>query len=70
MSEKSEDYTFSMPIDTVTLQKLERDPEWRCYLFGLTDTFYVPKKGAVPNWFVRWMMKICFGCRWVRNKRH
>ena len=71
-TKKSENYIFSAPIGIIptTLQQPERDPEWRCYLFGATDVFYTPKKGAVPNWFVRWMMKICFGCRWVKVSKH
>lgn len=46
----------------------ETDTEWRCYLWGSTNTFYTPLKGAVPNWFIRWMMKICLGCRWEKTK--
>jgi hypothetical protein len=26
-----------------------------------------PEKGKVPNWFTRWMMKVCFSCTWVRK---
>ena len=40
--------------------------EWTCYLFG-GSTSYIPLKGHVPNWFVRFMMKICFDCKWVKN---
>jgi hypothetical protein len=45
--------------------------EWTCYLFGskLGHGFvYNPRKGQVPNWFVRWMMKVCFDCTWVKEK--
>ena len=43
---------------------------WSCYLFGNTPDIntglcYVPEKTNVPNWFVRYMMKICLGCTWV-----
>lgn len=44
--------------------------EWTCYLFGGSGTGgirYIPLKGHVPNWFVRFMMKICFDCKWVKN---
>ncbi len=45
---------------------------WKCYLFGNKPGgqgfVYTPIKGNVPNWFVRWMMKICFGCTWVKDK--
>jgi hypothetical protein len=46
--------------------------EWSCYLFGNRPggygLIYTPKKDCEPNWFVRWMMKICFDCTWVREK--
>ena len=65
-----------------TLEALKNNPghkfncpersEWSCYLFGSTpqDPFgvnYTPVKGREPNWFVRWMMKLCFDCTWVKN---
>lgn len=44
---------------------------WTCYMFGNKPggqgLIYTPTIGSVPNAFVRWMMKICFGCTWVRN---
>tara|TARA_R110000772_G_scaffold11545_3_gene36033 strand:+ start:2000 stop:2290 length:291 start_codon:yes stop_codon:yes gene_type:complete len=55
--------------------------EWKCYLFGsykkrnpvVTERYtggmvYTPCVGFVPNWFVRYMMKICLGCTWVKGK--
>ena len=46
--------------------------EWKCYLFGNKPNgqgiVYIPIKGKEPNWFVRWMMKICFDCTWVKDK--
>lgn len=44
--------------------------EWKCYLFGSVDgsgITYCPLKGGEPNCFVRWMMKICFACTWVKE---
>jgi hypothetical protein len=45
--------------------------EWQCYLFGNrpggVGIVYRPSKGKEPNWFVRWMMKICFDCTWVKE---
>ncbi len=44
--------------------------EWKCYLFGAKPgegITYMPKKGGEPNWFIRWMMKICLGCTWKRD---
>jgi len=47
--------------------------EWRCYLFGnrpgSVGIVYCPAKGRVPNLFVRWMMRICFDCLWVKDKK-
>ena len=43
---------------------------WVCYLFGATagnGLAYYPAKGKVPNVFVRWMMKLCFDCTWVKR---
>lgn len=49
------------------------DSEWKCYLFGNhpggVGMVYVPRKGDVPNWLVRWMMKVCLGCTWVKDKK-
>jgi len=46
--------------------------EWVCYLFGNRPNgmgmVYRPNKGKEPNWFVRWMMRICFDCLWVKDK--
>jgi hypothetical protein len=49
--------------------------EWKCYMFGNKPEtndgiVYIPKKGCEPNWFVRWMMKVCFGCTWVKEKNN
>jgi len=55
------EYTFYVP---------ERS-EWICYLFGGRKgegISYRPVKGYEPNWFVRWMMKVCFDCIWVKEK--
>jgi hypothetical protein len=48
--------------------------DWKCYMFGNTPEtndgiLYQPKEGCEPNWFVRWMMKICFDCTWVKDKQ-
>ena len=43
---------------------------WVCYLFGATGGHgirYVPRKGRVPNRFVRFMMRICFDCKWMKT---
>ena len=44
---------------------------WCCYLFGTENSggfVYHPYKDNVPNAFARWMMKICFGCTWVKEQ--
>jgi hypothetical protein len=53
--------------------KLPEQSEWRCYLFGNTPQHdqgivYIPRKGQEPNRFVRWMMKVCFACTWIKEK--
>jgi hypothetical protein len=49
---------------------LERS-KWTCYLFGnrpgRMGMSYTPQKGQVPNRFVRFMMRICFDCYWVKE---
>jgi hypothetical protein len=42
-----------------------------CYMFGCGldghGLVYRPRIGKEPNAFVRWMMKICFDCTWVKT---
>jgi len=60
---KSKDYAFLLTPE---------QSEWTCYMFGNKPggmgIIYRPAKGQEPNWFVRWMMKICFACTWVKDK--
>jgi hypothetical protein len=46
--------------------------KWKCYMFGNSERgsgmVYCPSEGDVPNRFVRWMMKMCFACTWVKVK--
>lgn len=45
--------------------------DWTCYLFGATERDGIrwnPEKGKEPNWFVRKMMCICFGCTWIKKE--
>ena len=58
--------------DNIYTIKLPERSEWKCYMFGNTPhdnqgIVYIPGKGKEPNWFVRWMMKICFDCLWVKG---
>ena len=47
--------------------------DWQCYMFGrrpgASGIVYRPRVGGVPNLFVRWMMRICFDCLWVKDKK-
>jgi len=47
--------------------------EWKCYMFGNRPDgmgmVYCPIKGKEPNWFVRLMMRVCFDCLWVKDKK-
>ncbi len=51
--------------------KAPQHSDWTCYLFGNipggSGIVYTPTKGQEPNWFVRWMMKVCLGCTWVKT---
>jgi len=46
--------------------------DWQCFLFGnrpdSLGIVYRPRKGKVPNFFVRLMMRIFFDCLWVKDK--
>ena len=58
-------YTYSI--------KQPKKSNWKCYMFGNRPDanfgiVYIPQEGRVPNRFVRWMMRICFDCMWVKNK--
>jgi len=46
----------------------EYDEEWECQLFGSEDFIYTPVKGKVPNGFIRYMMGLCLGCKWVKKE--
>ena len=52
----------------INLPKLSN---WSCYMFGNrpggSGIVYTPQKGRVPNRFVRFMMYLCFDCKWVKN---
>ncbi len=52
--------------------KMPEQSEWKCYMFGSRPSnpylAFVPQKGHEPNWFVRWMMRVCFDCLWVKEK--
>lgn len=51
---------------------LPKPSKWKCYLFGnrpgQTGIVWQPNEGGEPNWFVRWMMKVCFDCLWIKDE--
>ena len=61
---KPKDYAFQINPE---------QSDWQCYMFGNRPNsmglVYRPAKGKVPNLFVRWMMRICFDCLWVKDKK-
>ena len=61
---KPQEYTFTLTPEM---------SEWQCYMFGNrpgdAGMIYRPQKGKEPNRFVRWMMRICFDCLWVKDKK-
>lgn len=57
---------------SVPVLKTYEPSEYTCYLFGSSKEFpalmWRPYKRAVPNVFVRFMMKVLLGCTWVKTK--
>ena len=46
--------------------------DWQCYMYGskpgsALSTVYRPIEENLPNRFVRFMMKVCLGCTWVKD---
>ena len=70
---KTDEYSEFEIADHMSIKFPERS-EWACYMFGnkpdINDGIkYIPKKDCEPNWFVRWMMKVCFDCTWVKENK-
>jgi hypothetical protein len=66
------DCIFKIPKNTITFHA-PKQSNWTCYMFGNRPganygISYTPAEGRVPNFFVRWMMRICFDCVWVEKK--
>lgn len=40
--------------------------DWECHLFGGDGMKYIPRDGQIPNAFVRFMMNVLLGCKWVK----
>jgi hypothetical protein len=51
--------------------KQPKQSNYTCYMFGNRPggmgMVYTPVEGQVPNRFVRFMMRICLGCTWVKK---
>ena len=45
--------------------------DWECFLFGNkpdgAGMVYIPRADQVPNRFIRFMMKICLDCTWIKK---
>ena len=58
------------PMTTFNLPKISN---YTCYMFGNRPggmgMVYTPVEGKVPNRFVRFMMRICLGCTWVKTNK-
>lgn len=67
-------YNINDYSTTYKFLEVPKRSDWKCYMFGnkpeLNDgLMYHPKENCEPNWFVRWMMKICFDCTWIKEKQ-
>jgi hypothetical protein len=40
---------------------------WKCEMIGSYLVIF-PTKGNVPNWFHRFMQRLCFGFKWIKIK--
>jgi hypothetical protein len=72
LKQAKEDGVFKIPENTFFIQQ-PKHSNWTCYMFGNRPganygISYIPQEGRVPNRFVRWMMRICFDCLWVKEK--
>ena len=67
---KTPDYYIANSKNEYSVFGTPKRANWQCHLFGSDGTngiTYQPVEGKVPNWFIRWMMKICLGCTWVKT---
>jgi len=65
----SEENEYLIKDGTIKFE-IPEPSDWKCYMFGSRNgngLVYTPAKGDVPNFFIRWMMKICLGCTWVKT---
>lgn len=64
---------YSIPNEKLKFIELPEYSDWQCYMFGNrpggAGLIYRPAKNQVPNFFVRAMMRLCFDCLWVKDKK-
>jgi hypothetical protein len=52
--------------------QMPQQSQWACYLFGNkpggSGMAWRPNDGEVPNVVVRFFMRVCLGCTWVRDR--
>ena len=68
--ELGKQFKISEPPKHIIIGNNFKPSNWTCYMFGSKQgngIAYTPSEGKVPNIFVRWMMKICFDCTWVKK---
>lgn len=58
--------------DKIVIRKEPERSDWKCHLFGADPTtgdgfVLTPAKEDVPNWFIRYTMKVLLGCTWVKK---
>ena len=64
------DKDFIYPTEKQYSFYVSERSEWVCYMFGASKEAGIswrPLKNKEPNWFIRLMMKVCFGCTWVKE---
>lgn len=57
------------PLDLKIFRRVAKS-EWSCRLFDKVGNVIVwtPDKGEEPNFFHRWMQRLCFGFKWTKEK--
>jgi hypothetical protein len=72
MTEEQEIPYVNISTDNKFFIHQPKQSNYTCYMFGNRPggmgMVYTPAEGQVPNRFVRFMMRICLGCTWVKNK--
>jgi len=71
MTEEQEIPYVNISTDNKFFIHQPKQSNYTCYMFGNRPggmgMVYTPAEGQVPNRFVRFMMRICLGCTWVKK---